>query len=194
MSRPGGGGGGAPPPPSAGIGTGSAGTCFSGGAGSGGTYLAQITTGTLDAGIRGGYGSSGAFGGPSPAGTYMSGAGNPSDVSGAQVDANGTGGVLIIFVEGNINTPVGTSSTKFFTANGVNGFQALGPGSFSSPQPIHPFGGGSGGGIVILVNKNAANFTNNVEAKGGVVQTFGPSPNFQSGGNGAAVCYTFEQL
>ncbi len=190
----GGGGGGAGAP---GIGSGSAGTCFSGGAGSGGSFVPLNSSSTANAGTQGGIGTQGVIAGPVPTTWYgVSGAGNPSDTTGLtippeeQVLHEGTGGVLVIFVEGNINL-FGDPSTKFFTANGAPGYQALNEGNYSG---IYPFGGGSGGGIVILVNKDAATLTANVEAKGGIVRQNGPSVNFRSGGDGAAVCYTFDQV
>jgi hypothetical protein len=190
----GGGGGGTISP---GVGSGSAGTCFSGGSGSGGSFKPLNTSAIADAGIRGGIGTQGVINGVVPTPWYgVSGAGNPSDITGLSIPPEeqalheGTGGVLIIFVEGNINL-FGDPTTKFFTANGAPGYQAATEGNYPG---IYPFGGGSGGGIVILVNKNATSLTANVEAKGGIVRQNGPSVNFRSGGDGAAVCYTFNQV
>ena len=171
---------------------GSRGTCFSGGSGSGGTYGPTLGTIVGPGGANGGKGSDSIFGPLAPTGESAAGAGNPngSVELGPDSTYDGTGGVLIVFVEGTITTS--SSSTKHFTANGVAGRQTATP----SPNysPTQPFGGGTGGGIIILVNANAASLTNNMEAKGGVVVSAGPSPNFQSGGNGATVAYTFGAL
>jgi hypothetical protein len=178
------------------IGTGSAGTCFSGGAGSGGTYGIQdpLISGTNDAGINGGFGTDGvAYSGVDV--QSMTGAGNPTGDGREDADHAGTGGVLILFVEGTITKEGGTpSTTKYFTANGVEGAQCF-TNSVNDPG-CRPFGGGSGGGIVIVVNSDAANLTNNVQAVGGIVAAYGPAgaTNYQSGGNGAAVAYTFGEL
>ena len=187
----GGGGGGAN-----GIGTGSAGTCFSGGSGSGGTYYpVQATTSTANAGTRGGAGSDSALLGVLPAGTQSAaGAGNPngSALYGPNNLYDGTGGVLIVFVEGTITT-VGGGSTPHFTANGTQGRQMTQGGMGPTPS-IYPFGGGTGGGIVILVNNGAGSLSGNLQALGGIIANNGPSANFQSGGNGSAVAYTFAEL
>lgn len=183
-------------PASAGIGTGSAGTCFSGGSGSGGTYTPNpATTVTADAGGRGGAGSESVLVGMLPADASAAGAGNPNGNTNIAIpddpQFNGTGGVLIIFVEGTITT---TGSTdKHFRANGVQGRQML-QGGMGPDSSIYPFGGGTGGGIVILINGNAAGLTDNIEAKGGIVTANGPTASFRSGGNGSAVAYTFSAL
>ena len=186
-----------------GIGSGSRGTCFSGGAGSGGTFSPLGTTQTSNAGTRGGAGSLGfsASGGLIPIGGYqLGGAGNPTaynnvtDLSGVAPNENqGTGGVLLLFVEGSIIEPESVPpNTRYFTANGAPGLQATSAGNYIA----YPFGGGSGGGVVVVVNGNAANFTSKVQANGGIVATNGPggASDYRSGGDGAAVCYTFEQI
>jgi hypothetical protein len=179
------------------IGSGSAGTCFSGGAGSGGTYFVTVpeTSGTGDAGTNGGFGSDGAVYGES--GANLGGAGNPAGAGGGE-GAVGTGGVLIIFVEGTITKEVEEGgdpfTAKYFTANGANG----GPVSEYSSYDTYcrPFGGGSGGGIVILVNNNSGDLAANVQAIGGFVASDGPggAANFRSAGDGAAAVYTFSEL
>jgi hypothetical protein len=175
------------------IGRGTAGTCFTGGTGSGGTLGGPITSGTDNAGPNGGIGTIGVdFTNPSQS-RLLSGAGNPGGIGDGTAD--GTGGVLIIFVEGTITKEGPSPSTaKYFTADGVEGKQTQ---SFSTNDPAcQPFGGGTGGGIVIVVNNDAASLTNNVQAAGGIIRANGPGgvDNFQSGGNGAAVAYTFSQL
>lgn len=188
-----------------GTGAGSAGTCFSGGVGSGGTFNPLVNTTTFDGGIRGGAGSigftgtgGGSFPVPIPTGGYqLGGAGNLTgytDLSGGIApDFNqGTGGVLLLFVEGSIIESEGApANQKYFVANGAPGMQATSNGRYPA---VYPFGGGSGGGVVIVVNKNAVNLGTMVEAKGGVVEINGPEINYRSGGDGAAVCYTFEQI
>jgi hypothetical protein len=176
------------------IGAGSAGTCFSGGAGSGGTFgvITEGTSGTDSAGIRGGFGTAGVNYTNPALSRNLAGAGNPG---GFGTLFDGTGGVLIIFVEGTITKEGATpSTTKYFTANGVDGAQS---GVLSDADILcKPFGGGSGGGIVILVNNDVENLAGNVQARGGIVERDGPagSANFQSAGNGAAVVYTFSQV
>jgi hypothetical protein len=192
MSRPGGGGGGGGP----GVGAGSAGTCFSGGSGSGGTYFAiGASTFTNDAGGRGGAGSEGAIVGVTPATPQScAGAGNPNGNTNPSLpdDAqfNGTGGVLIVFVEGTITTS--GASVKHFRANGTYGRQMIEQGQAGTG--ILPFGGGTGGGIVIVVNNDPTSITDNMEALGGIVVSGGPSPSLQSGGNGATVRTSFGDL
>jgi hypothetical protein len=183
-------------PASSGIGTGSAGTCFSGGSGSGGTYYPDpATTVTADAGGRGGAGSDSVLIGMLPGDATAAGAGNPNGNTNPSIpddpQYNGTGGVLIIFVEGTITTA--DSTRKHFKANGTQGRQLF-QGGMGPDSSIYPFGGGTGGGIVIVVNGGAAGLTDNIEAKGGIVTTNGPTASFRSGGDGAAVAYTFSEL
>ncbi len=179
------------------IGAGSAGTCFSGGAGSGGTYgvVTPATSGSDSAGINGGAGTAGTHYGAPSQNRFLAGAGNPGGFTGV---AAGTGGVLIIFVEGTITKEVieggDPATTKFFTANGVDCQQTTQPSTYDTL--CNPFGGGSGGGIVIVVNNDATNLQYNVQANGGIVARDGPGgvSNFQSAGNGDAVVYTFGAL
>ena len=183
-----------------GTGAGSAGTCFSGGSGSGGTYYpVEATTYTLDAGSRGGAGSDSAILGAVPEPPQSAaGAGNPNGNTNPSVPTplfnlyDGTGGVLIVFVEGTITTA--GPSVKHFSANGTFGRQMETAGMNGT---TYPFGGGTGGGIVILVNNSAVDLSGNVQALGGIVSANGPAAtptNYRSGGNGAAVTYTFGQL
>ncbi len=187
----GGGGGGS----NIGVGAGSAGTSFSGGSGSGGTYYPiENTTGTDNAEANGGAGSDSVLLGVVPAGNSAAGAGNPNgSVSlGPSSTYDGTGGVLIIFVEGTITTQ--GASVKHFTADGVAGRQMTQSGMAGTA--VYPFGGGTGGGIVILVNKNATSLVNNVSAYGGVVVNNSPNDPepYRSAGNGSAICIEFNQL
>jgi hypothetical protein len=176
------------------IGRGTAGTCFSGGAGSGGTRGGGITSGTDNAGIDGGFGTVGNDYIDPNQNRNLAGAGNPAGTRDGTAD--GTGGVLILFVEGTITKEgVTPSTTKYFTANGIQGKQSD---TFSTNDGLcKPFGGGTGGGIVIVVNNDTASLANNIQAAGGIIKTDGPNTartNFQSGGNGAAVAYTFSEL
>jgi hypothetical protein len=130
-----------------------------------------------------------------PADASAAGAGNPNGNTNPSIpddpQYNGTGGVLIIFVEGTITTA--GSTEKHFKANGTYGRQML-QGGMGPDSSIYPFGGGTGGGIVIVVNGNAAGLTDNVQASGGIVANNGPTASFRSGGDGAAVAYTFSEL
>lgn len=143
------------------VGTGSAGTCFSGGCGSGAVYNTGGQSSPA-AGINGGAGGAGAF--PN-AQITNGGAGNPGgtgyyfDVEDARaIGGSGTGGVLIVIVEGTLASNM-IGATRF-TANGAAG------GSFGGVS-----GGGSGGGSINLFYK-----------------TLGATPGITatSGGNGGA--------
>ena len=103
-------------------GAGATGTSFSGGSGGGGSY--SFSTGTTAAGF-GGSGGSGANGG----------AGNPG---GSPNGGEGTGGLLILIVKGNLY--IGPSGS--IRSNGSNGGTA---GSANSGG-----GGGSGGGVMYI--------------------------------------------
>jgi hypothetical protein len=124
-------------------GSGSAGTSFSGGAGGGGIWSNSTSALTADSGdANGGQGGDGATAN-NPDASAMGGAGNPDGASvGPLVGANadGTGGILIIFVTG---TVFGSGE---ITANGVKGMQYVG-----SDLRGTSGGGGSGGGSVTLL-------------------------------------------
>ena len=162
------------------MGSGAAGTCFSGGAGGGGSADPADSTTSGSAGANGG------AGGTDINGTLIdegaAGAGNPNG-GGARYSAfDGTGGTLIVIVQGTIST---NTSGSLFTANGTRGpFFSVDVNYYSTP----PFGGGSGGGIVIVAAQNGTSFTSNVSAAGGGSQV-GPTA-----GNGAAVAYNLSAL
>ena len=159
---------------SATIGAGSAGTCFSGGTGSGGTANPTVGTTTGNGEENGGQG--GASNGVG-FGNYMAGAGNPNGDDGTITEANGTGGTLIVIVEGSITLP--DSLATYFTADGVSGLSQRFPVNYGTA----PYGGGSGGGIVLVVAQNGASLnTTNVTARGGTAAS-----KAKSGGDGAAV-------
>lgn len=133
-------------------GSGSSGTCFSGGSGGGAAY----SSGT--AGNGGANGGAGGQGVPTNSNIITGGTGNPGGNAGtAQAGGNGTGGTLIVIVEGSIT---GTGS---IIANGIASNRIGG----GAP------GGASGGGSLTVMSKPLSSIT--VSATGG---------NGQSGGNG----------
>lgn len=148
-------------------GSGSAGTCFSGGTGGGGR---RGSGGTGDAGDSnggiGGHGTEGAF-------NASGGAGNPGGNPTVSVDADsggdGTGGVLILLIKGNL------SGTGTISANGVNG----GTGINSSAS-----GGSSGAGRIIILYEGTNTFSGTTTANGGNVDS----------GDGGAGAITIQQV
>lgn len=180
---------------SATIGKGGNGTCFSGGTGSGGTQLIPNFPVTTTAGEEnGGIGGTGFINGLVGVGDRVDGAGNPYggllDLSGSTIPI-GTGGVLIVFVEGTITTAGGIH----FEAKGSPGFQSSSQsGNYTIPA-VYPFGGGSGGGIIIIVNNDTTGLTSASDVRGGLYSSGGPDGGaYQSGGSGAKVAYTFSEL
>jgi hypothetical protein len=137
-------------------GSGSDGTCFSGGSGGGGAYGG---TGT-NAGINGGAGGNGS---QQTGSLVTGGAGNPGGTLKATAGADGTGGTLIIIVEGSL------SGSGSVVANGVAVTR------FSGTVP----GGATGAGSVnVLFGTNPSGVT--VTASGGAGQSGG------NGGGGTA--------
>jgi hypothetical protein len=115
-------------------GSGGYGSCFSGGSGGGGNYL--------NAG--GGSGTNwGGPGGNANTGSSRStgGAGNPGGASGWAGDSgqNGTGGLLVLFVRGDLT--IGASGS--ISAQGTRG------GDKNSGTHTEAYGGGSGGGLFL---------------------------------------------
>ena len=115
-------------------GSGGYGSCFSGGSGGGGNYL------------NAGGGSGTNWGGPGGNGNTGStrstgGAGNPGGASGSAGDAgqNGTGGLLVLFVKGDLT--IGASGS--ISAQGTRG------GDKNSGTHTEAYGGGSGGGLIL---------------------------------------------
>lgn len=141
-------------------GGGAAGTCFSGGGGGGGMLGSSLNGGTAVAnGGKGGdaRGSVSAGGSGNPGGTGTGGAFGP--------DGNvGTGGTLIVIVEGSL------SGSGVIQANGVAGARASG----------QVGGGGSGGGSVTVL------FGTNPSSAVSVTATGGAGSSCGSGGNGTA--------
>ena len=141
--------------------TGGNGTSFSGGAGGAGSGTSPAIVGGNGSPI-GGAGGNGSGGG-------AGGAGNPGGSGGAVAAAGeGTGGLLILIVRGNLK--IGPNGS--ITANGVSGGSA-------SPSPLGGGGGGGGSGGGIIYVYYGDTLTNN----GTVVSSGGPRG---SGGNNAA--------
>ena len=129
-------------PADAGSGAGAQGTVFSGGPGGGGVRAMSNVLAT--AGEWGGYGGPGVSDGA--AGAMGGGAGNPpltlpANGTSVPVASNpggvGTGGTLIVIVEGTI------SGSGALTADGANGG--------NSANSSNASGGGSGGGVVVCL-------------------------------------------
>ncbi len=147
------------------VGAGSAGTCFSGGSGTGSVYTSGAGTSSAAAGTNGGavgagvqtdvqIGSGGA-GNPGGQGYYI-GSAAPDKSYSAISGSDGTGGVLIVIVEGTLAANAGAATR--FTANGQAG------GTLGGVS-----GGGSGGGSVNVFYK-----------------TLGLSPGITASGGGNA--------
>ena len=159
-------------------GTGGVGNCWGGGGGGGGA-------GAGGNGVAGspGNGTAGGNGGPGPEGGRVGGgggAGAPAGSGGPDPDGNGhdgetgVGGLLCLFVGGNLT--VGPSGV--ISSNGSGGGDASPPGGGGNAGG----GGGSGGGRIIIVH--AGTYTNNgsVACGGGALGKGGPNPQ---GGGGA---------
>jgi len=145
------------------MGFGAAGTAYSGGAASGGILnYSNVMISTQPASSNGGAGSAGASNGTGP-GIAGGGAGNPFGLStNGRIISSGTGGTLIIIVEGQI------SGNGSFRSDGEGGF------------PITVPGGASGGGsVTVLYNSLAPSFSFNSSVLGGNVINGG------RGGNGS---------
>jgi hypothetical protein len=152
-------------------GNGGAATCFSGGAGSGGAS-------------GGGSGAGSSFGGAgsnaNAANLYSAGGGGAGNPGGSG-DGNGTGagpsggtgtgGLLIIIVGGNVI--IGSGSA--LSANGTQGGQGGTGGS------VVRSGGGSGGGLVVLLYRGSYSTSGSITANGGVSNP----ANFPGGAGGA---------
>jgi hypothetical protein len=159
--RSGGGGGGG-----AVGGTGNAGTSFSGGTGGGGG-------GPTPAGGNGyAFGGSGGFGASNGGG----GAGNPGGAPGGSggIAENGTGGLLILIVRGNLKIgPNGSIVTDGSRGGATNAATAGG-------------GGGSGGGVLYVYYGGTLTNNGTITANGGSGGT-GSGPSGGAGGAGTLV-------
>jgi hypothetical protein len=163
-------------------GAGSAGTSFSGGAGGGGATAAARTVTAGSGQPNGGSGGNGrcdtidVYSRPQAAG---GGAGNPGGAGqrmapsnySAYSGENGTGGLLILVVHGDIIFgPAGK-----ITSNGSGG----GKGHNAS-------GGGSGGGAIHIFHKGIITDPTKIQAQGGAGATSAVSTPYARGGNGGA--------
>jgi len=171
--RSGGGGAGSSygAPASAGGGTG---TSFSGGAGGGGASLGSPLVGGTGSptGGAGGFGRSPHGGG---------GGGNPGGAAGgpvAQSGGEGTGGLLILIVRGNLK--IGPNGS--IDANGSNGGNSAGP-------TLGGGGGGSGGGVVYVFYGGTLTNNGSITANGGSRGTGG-----NIAGNGGAGTTSIQRL
>jgi hypothetical protein len=138
-------------------GSGAAGTSFSGGSGGGGGNAAPTTPRDGGAGRN--------FGGAGGTSAYSGGAGNPNGPAGTSPGGEGTGGLLILIVRGNLK--IGPNGS--IAANGITGMTG------GTPSPGACGGGGSGGGILYVYYGGTLTNNGTVTANGG------------SGGSGAVV-------
>lgn len=142
---------------SSGTGTGAAGTCFSGGPGGGAN---TNSTGIGNAVANGGAGGHGYSGGNCAGG----GAGNPGGTvdnpGSSYAGQDGTGGLLILIVKGNLTV----ASGAVISSNGKNGGDSC-----------HSGGAGSGGGSILILHGGTLTNAGTIQANGG------------AGGSGAAM-------
>ena len=163
-------------------GNGGAGSCWAGGGGGGGAAAGGSgTSGQAGSGAQGGAGGVGPegsrVGGGGGAGA-PAGAGGPDPDGDGNPGSTGVGGLLCLFVGGNLTVgPAGVISS-----NGSAGGDAGPPGAGGNAGG----GGGSGGGRIILVH--AGTYTNNgsVVCTGGAYAYGGPSPGTSPGGGSSA--------
>lgn len=168
------------------------GTSFSGGAGAGGgaSYWNGSTNVAIkgnDAEENGGAGGNGTIGkSASTQGQYGGGgAGNPGGICpnpNTWNGQNGTGGLMILFVSGNIII----SDTGSIQSNGSNGGNGR---PYTSSYYGTCGGGGSGGGAIHIFHQKSIINKNNIIANGGISGTSGgnyPTANGigDNGGNG----------
>jgi hypothetical protein len=122
-------------------GSGSDGTCFSGGSGGGGAYGGTGTNG----GSNGGAGGNGS---QQTGNLVTGGAGNPGGTLKASVGADGTGGTLIIIVEGSL------SGSGSVVANGVavTRFSGTVPGGASGAGSVNVLFGTNPSGVSVTAS------------------------------------------
>jgi hypothetical protein len=170
-----------------GSGAGAAGTCFSGGAGGGAQYTDWLNS-ACNGVANGGAGGIGYLRGVYDGGVYSAGggAGNPGGVAGnaagqgyANDGEDGTGGVIIILVGGDVTI----EATGIVEADGKNGgYESYYGGG----------GGASGGGASILLYSGSLTNSGVVRANGG---TGGQNGSHGSvGGNGGAGLVVLEAV
>jgi hypothetical protein len=172
-----GGGGSGAHPISVSVGLGTAGTSYSGGTGGGAGGRSSISNAAANGGA-GGQAERGTYGN---ANDFDGGAGNPGGINSIYTPSrnqgqSGTGGVLIVIVEGSIT---GSGSIQ---ANGVlnENFDALTSNSGSSAI----FLGGSTGGGSVTVMYGGTNSITPVASGGNVADS--PNPWKRHGGSGGA--------
>jgi hypothetical protein len=144
-------------------GAGNTGTCFSGGAAGGGSGSITGTSGGNAGSANGGAGGAGVNVGGAGI-TAGGGAGNPGGAGaiGGSAGSNGTGGLLILIIRGNLT--IGASGV--ISSNGASG----GDGSCG--------GGGSGGGTLVILYAGTLSNSGTIQANGG--------PGGTGTGNGGA--------
>jgi hypothetical protein len=145
LGRSGGGGAGGSLNASGTTGAGSAGTSFSGGSGGGGTVAPVAGGNSIPFGGAGGSA-------PAPTPARGGGAGNPAGLGGTDTVGEGTGGLLILIVRGNLK--IGPNGS--IAANGVSGNTGASAG-----------GGGSGGGILYVYYGGTLTNNGTVTSNGG---------------------------
>jgi hypothetical protein len=155
-------------------GSGAYGSCFSGGSGGGGANgnSTNAGNGTI-------WGGAGGNGETDHSAATSGGCGNPTgsnDITSGSVsgEQQGTGGLIILVVGGNLT--IGASGS--ITTIGSNS------GSCSGANAWHGSGGGSGGGNIVLAYRGT--YTNNgtVTANGGQAGSVAINSNSKIGGNG----------
>lgn len=156
LGRSGGGGGGGGAAPANSGGSGTAGTSYSGGTGGGGASSSPAVNGSAGT-VNGGAGGNGA-------GNAGGGAGNPNG-SGGTVTGQGTGGLLILIVRGNLK--IGPNGS--IASNGSAGNSAL-----PAPATNQGAGGGSGGGVLYVYYGGTLTNNGTVTATGGNAGSISP--------------------
>jgi hypothetical protein len=175
-------------------GTGGTGNCWGGGGGGGGAAAGGSgdsgANGNVTAGGNGGTGPEGSrVGGGGGAGA-PAGAGGPDPDGDGENGSTGVGGLLCLFVGGNLTV----GPTGVISSHGSAGGNAAPPGGGSNCGG----GGGSGGGRIIIVY--AGTYTNNgtVACNGGAGGGGGPNPggapDTDTSGSGGAGAVTSVQV
>lgn len=144
-------------------GTGAQGTAFGGGAGGGGRRYTANASSAINATANGGSGGNAIGDGP-----VAGGAGNPggTGLNGGGTGSTGTGGTMVIFAHG-----------------GVSGsYQAVSRGSTGGTADTP--GGGSGGGIFVLISKTSIGNPTNFDVSGSAGPSSWGGPLGGYGGDG----------
>lgn len=154
---------------------GAAGTSYSGGSGSGGVSPRNKSIGGYAPEGNGGSGAAGYVARSDATSVGAGGgAGNPGGTSvtlgGGDITngENGTGGLIILVVKGNLII----GSSGIISSNGTNGGHA-------GSATLHAGGGGSGGGSITLLYSGTHTNAGSIQANGGIGGYWG-------GGNGGA--------